>query len=59
MRETLVKLRGALELLKKASVFKKALVAEAALLVACDLFEQIVAEIESLKGSQTGADRRI
>jgi glycyl-tRNA synthetase beta subunit len=58
MKERLAKLRDALELLKKASVFKKALAAEAALLVAVDLFEEIVEEIESLKGSQTDTDRQ-
>jgi len=58
MKERLAKLRDALELLKKASVFKKALAAEAALLVAVDLFEEIVEEIERLKGSQTGTDRQ-
>lgn len=51
MKERLTKLRDALELLKRASVFKKALAAEAALLVAVDLFEEIVEEIERLKAS--------
>jgi hypothetical protein len=32
------------------------LAAEAALLVAVELFEEIVAEIEKLKGAQTGTD---
>lgn len=58
MKERLTKLRDALELLKRASVFKKALAAETALLVAVDLFEEIVEEIERLKASQTSADRR-
>jgi hypothetical protein len=58
MKERLAKLRDGLELLKKANVFKKALAAEAALSVAVDLFEEIVEEIESLKGSQTDTDRQ-
>ena len=58
MKERLAKLRDALELLKKASVFKKALAAEAALLVAVDLFEEIVEEIERLKGARNDTEQR-
>lgn len=58
MKEKLAKLRDALELLKRASVFKKALAAEAALLVAVDLFEEIVAEVEKLKTTQPSTDRQ-
>ncbi len=58
MRERLAKLQDALEALKKAGVFKKALVAEAALLVALELFEEIIEEIDKLKASQSGAGRR-
>jgi hypothetical protein len=56
MREELAKLRAALQDMKKASVFKKTLVAEAALLAALVLIEQMVAEIEKLKGGKGDAD---
>jgi hypothetical protein len=49
MRDELAKLQAALEDMKNASVFKKALVAEAALLAAVVLIEQMVEEIEKLK----------
>lgn len=58
MKERLAKLRDALERLKAASVFKKALAAEAALLVAVDLFEEIVTEIETLKALQNDTARQ-
>ena len=57
MREELAKLRAALQDMKKASVFKKALAAEGALLAALVLIEQMVAEIEKLKGDKGGADK--
>jgi hypothetical protein len=51
--------RGAtrsLQEVKKASVFKKAFAAEAALYVAVELFEKIVEEIETLKACEGGAN---
>jgi hypothetical protein len=59
MREALEKLRAALQDMKKAGVFKKALAAEAALLAAVALMEQMVGEIEELKaGSKDCADKQ-
>jgi len=58
MRERLAKLQDALEALKKASVFKKALLAEAALLVALELFEEIIEEIDKPTESRSGAGRQ-
>jgi hypothetical protein len=52
MRDELAKLHAALEDIQKASVFKKALVAEAALLAAVVLIEQMVEKIEKLKVDQ-------
>jgi 2-phospho-L-lactate transferase/gluconeogenesis factor (CofD/UPF0052 family) len=49
MKESLDRLRAALRDMKKASVFRKALAAEAALLAAVVLMEQMVEEIERLK----------
>jgi hypothetical protein len=49
MKESLDRLRAALRDMKKASVFRKALAAEAALLAAVVLMEQMVEEIEKLK----------
>jgi hypothetical protein len=57
MKEKLADLRNALQELKRASVFKKALVAEAALTAAVVLIEEIVEEIEKLKRTQGSADR--
>lgn len=57
MKEKLAKLRATLKELKKASMFKKALAAEAALMAALVLIEQMVEEIEKLKKGQGGADR--
>lgn len=51
-----MKLRVALEEMRKASLFKKPLVAEKALLAAVVLIEQMVDEIEKLKSEQRGAD---
>lgn len=56
MREELVKLRAALEDMEKASLFKKPLVAEKALLAAVVLIEQMVEEIEKLKSEQRDPD---
>jgi hypothetical protein len=52
MEEKLAKLRATLQDLKKASVFRKALAAETALLAAVALMEDMVAEIERLKRDQ-------
>lgn len=57
MREELEKLRACLQELKKASVFRKALVAEAALLAALVLLEQMVEEIEKLKRGDEGSGK--
>ena len=52
MREELMKLRVALEEMRKASLFKKPLVAEKALLAAVVLIEQMVDEIEKLRDAR-------
>jgi hypothetical protein len=52
MEEKLAKLRATLQDLKKASVFRKGLAAETALLAAVALMEDMVAEIERLKRDQ-------
>lgn len=57
MREKLAELRASLQELKRASMFKKALAAEAALIAALVLIEEMVDEIEKLKREQGGADR--
>ena len=57
MRKELEKLRATLQDMKKASVFKKALAAEAALLAAVALMEQMVDEIEKLKRDKPDTDR--
>jgi hypothetical protein len=49
MREKLAALRAALQEMKRASVFKKALVAETALVKAVELIEDMMQEIETLK----------
>ena len=54
MKEELMKLRVALEEMGKASLFKKPLVAEKALLAAVVLIEQMVDEIERLKSEKRG-----
>ncbi len=56
MREELVKLRVALEDMRKASLFRKPLVAESALLAAVVLIEQMVDEIEKLKSDKRGPE---
>lgn len=56
MKEELMKLHVALEEMRKASLFKKPLVAEKALLAAVVLIEQMVDEIERLKNEKGGAD---
>jgi hypothetical protein len=57
MRKKLAELRTALQKLKRASMFKKALAAEVALMAALVLIEEMVEEIEKLKRGQDGADR--
>ena len=47
-----MKLHAALEEMRKASLFKKPLVAETALLAAVVLIEQMVDEIEMLKSEK-------
>ncbi|MBI5750825.1 MAG: hypothetical protein HZA59_01590 [Hydrogenophilales bacterium] len=54
MKEKLAVLRAALQDLKRASLFRKALVAETAISKAVDLIEDIVREIEELKKRETG-----
>lgn len=49
-----MKLHAALQDMKKASLFKKPLVAETALLAAVVLIEQMVDEIEKLKSDKRG-----
>jgi hypothetical protein len=56
MRKKLTELRTALQELKRASMFKKALAAEAALMAALVLIEEMVEEIEKLKRGQGGTD---
>lgn len=57
MRENLTKLRASLQELKRASVFRKALAAETALLAALVLVEEMVEEIEKLKKAQADAEK--
>ena len=57
MIEKLAELRATLQDLKRASMFKKALAAEAALIAALALIEEMVEEIEKLKRGQGGADK--
>ena len=57
MEEKLARLRAALQDLKKASVFRKALLAETALLAAVALMEQMVEEIEKLKRDKENAGK--
>lgn len=57
MREKLAELRAALQELKRASMFRKALAAEVTLMAALVLIEEMVEEIEKLKRGQGGADR--
>ena len=56
MREELAALQAALQQLKRASVFKKAIAAEAALTVAVDLFEKLVEKIEQLEARLSRPD---
>lgn len=58
MKEELAELRLALEEMRKASVFRKPLVAEKALLAAVVLIEQMVEEIERLKSEKRDSDSK-
>jgi hypothetical protein len=58
MKEELAKLHAALREMERASVFRKALVAEEALRAAVVLIEQMVEEIEKLKGNKEGTDEQ-
>jgi hypothetical protein len=57
MREELANLRTAFQDMKRASVFRKTLAAEAALLAALVLLEAMVEEIEKLKGDKGAAGK--
>lgn len=57
MRENLAKLRVALQNLKKASMLKKGVAAEAALLAAVVLIEQMVGEIEKLQEEKNSTEK--
>lgn len=57
MEEKLTKLRATLQDLKKASIFKKALAAEAAILAAVALIEDMVEEIDKLKRDKESAGK--
>ena len=56
MKKELANLRAAFQNMKRASVFTKALAAEAALQAALVLLEAMVEEIEKLKGNKGGTD---
>jgi hypothetical protein len=58
MREQLANLRAALQDLKRASVFRKAIAAETALISAVALIEQMMEEIENLKREKDGAETK-
>ncbi|MDP1682746.1 MAG: hypothetical protein Q8L39_13370 [Burkholderiales bacterium] len=57
MREKLAALRAALQDLKRASVFRKALAAETALVKAVDLIEDMMREIEEMKKREGGGSK--
>lgn len=57
MQEKLARLRAALQDLKKAGVLRKAFMAEAALLAAVALMEEMIAEIENLKQEKERAGK--
>ena len=57
MQEKLARLRAALQDLKKAGVLRKAFMAEAALLAAVALMEEMIAEIEKLKQEKERAGK--
>lgn len=57
MREKLAALRAALRDLKRASMFRKALAAESALVKAVELIEDMMHEIEELKKREAGGGK--
>ena len=57
MREKLAALRAALQDLKRASVFRKAIAAEAALVKAVELIEDMMREIEDMKKREAGGGK--
>ncbi len=57
MEEKLARLRAALQDLKKAGMLRKAFMAEAALLAAVALIEEMVEEIEKLKRDKESAGK--
>jgi len=57
MREKLAALRAALQDLKRASVFRKAITAETALVKAVELIEDMMLEIEEMKKREAGGGK--
>lgn len=57
MREKLAALRAALQDLKRASLFRKAFAAEAALIRAVELIEDMMREIEEMKKREGGGGK--
>ncbi len=57
MREKLAALRAALQDLKRASVFRKAIAAEMALVKTVELIEDMMREIEELKKREGGGSK--
>ncbi|MEK6664287.1 MAG: hypothetical protein AABY73_10530 [Pseudomonadota bacterium] len=57
MREKLAALRAALQDLKRASMFRKALAAETALVKAVELIEDMMREIEEMKKREGGGGK--
>lgn len=57
MEEKLAKLRTALQDLKESGVLAKGYMAEIALLVAVDLMDEMVKEIEKLKADRENAGK--
>jgi len=55
MREQLAQLHAALQDLKKASLFRKAIAAETAIVIAVEMIEKMMDEIEKLKRDKDGA----
>jgi glycyl-tRNA synthetase beta subunit len=58
MEEKLARLRAALQDLKNSGVLAKGYMAEAALLAAVELMEQMVAEIDELKRARENAGKQ-
>lgn len=57
MREKLAALRAALQDMKRASMFRKAIAAEAALVKAVELIEDMMREIEEMKKREGGGSK--